>query len=677
MRTTRSILLTVLSLFVLSTVVHAGSNEFGLDPSNIDDTCHPCQDFYQWANGGWLATNEIPTVYSSWSVWHEIHERNLETLRELLNESAEHAKTGGGGAIQQVGDFYSTAMDTNKIEDDGIAPLTPFLREIDEMQNGEDLQRVIGKFHRYGLDFGFSTWVDQDLKRNTQIIVYAQQGGIGLPERDYYTREDEESQEIRDEYVAHIARMLVLTGRSELQAQADAKTILDMETRLAKVSLTAVEMRDPETYYNMVSVKEADALTPNFSWVRYYNSMGLGDMSEFSYAHPKFFEEFNKMLADRSLDDWKSYLRWHLVNSSANYLSSDFVDEHFAFFGTTLNGTEELQPRWKRVLYSTNAVLGEVLGQVFVQKKFPPEAKKQALDMISNIQSALETRINGLDWMSDVTKQQALEKLSTFTGKIGYPDKWRDYSSYEVKRDSYINNMLRGWAFEFERNVNKIGKPVDKTEWGMNPQTVNAYYNPLLNEIVFPAAIMQPPFFDPNIDIAVNYGAMGAVIGHEITHGFDDEGSKFDAEGNLKSWWTEADRAEFEKRTEVMVDLYDGFVAVDNLNVNGELTLGENIADLGGMSIAYDGLQLALKGKPKTKIDGFTPEQRFFMSWAQTWRTLNRAEALKVQVQTDPHSPGKWRTNGPLQNMQSFAKAFECKEGDPMVLPKDTRVDIW
>ncbi len=678
MHTRRSIGLTIVALLLMfGSAARAANNEHGIDPSNIDDTCQPCRDFYQWANGGWLATNEIPPEYSNWSSWSEIYERNLTTLKELLDESEAYADKGGGGAMQKVGDFYATAMDTVKIEDEGIAPLTPLLREIDQMQTEADLQRVIGKFHRYGIDLCFNTSVDPDLKHNTEVIFYAGQGGLGLPERDYYTRDDDDSKKLRDKYQAHVARMLQLSGYSHEKAAAAAETILAMETRLAKASLTAVERRDPETEYNLVSVKDADALTPNFSWARYFSAMGLGDMARFSYTHPKFFEEFNKMLADMPLEAWQGYLRWHLINSSANYLSSDFVNEHFAFYGTTLYGTTELRPRWKRVLRSTNRVLGEALGQVFVEKKFPPEAKTRALEMIGNIETALKHRIENLHWMSDATKQKALEKLSTFRPKVGYPDKWRDYSAYEVKRDSYVNNMLRGRSFEFQREINKIGKPVDKTEWGMNVQTVNAYYNPQLNEIVFPAAVMQPPFFDPKADDAVNYGAMGAIIGHEITHGFDDEGSKFDADGNLKDWWTDEDRKEFDTRTKVEADLYNSFVAVNDLHVNGQLTLGENIADLGGLSIAYDGLQIALEGKPRDKIDGFTPEQRLFMSWGQAWRSLYRPEGLKVQVQTDPHSPGKWRVNGPLMSMPAFSKAFDCKQGDPMVLPDSTRVDIW
>jgi len=422
---------------------------------------------------------------------------------------------------------------------------------------------------------------------------------------------------------------------------------------------------------------ETNAETPNFNWNKHFEGQGISDIESFSYAHPKFFAEMNLMLEEIPIENWKSYFRWHFVNRSAAYLSSDFINENFNFYSTTLRGTKELRPRWKRVLRVIDAFLGEAMGQLYVERAFPPESKTRALEMVNNLIASISDRINGLSWMSDETKEKAQAKIAAFTPKIGYPDTWRDYSKLEIDESSYLTNARKGRAFERRRNLDKIGKPIDKTEWGMNPQEVNAYYNPLKNEIVFPAAILQPPIFDGAIDDAVNYGAIGAVMGHEMTHGFDDMGSQFDADGNFNNWWTEEDRTKFVSRTEQIIKQFDNYIAIDSLHINGHLTVGENIADLGGILISYNALQKALEGKPREKIDGFTPEQRFFLSWAQNWRNNDRDEGLKMQVNTDPHSPAKFRVLGPLSNLKEFRKAFNCKDGDPMVRPDSLQVNIW
>ena len=652
------------------------TNERGLDRRNRDPSIGACQDFYQFANGNWLERNPIPADQSAWGIGNEMRERNYVLLREIL-EAAATAGAEKGTNKQKVGDFWLTGMDTETIETDGLKPLAADLRRIERIQSLEDLQAIVQDYHLEGSAVLFEVAVFQDLMNSEQYIMYAVQGGLGLPDRDYYTREDDESVELRRKYVAHVSGMLQLLGDSAEEAQAAAEAILALETRLAEASLTNVELRDPSNYYNIQTIAESDEATPNFSWSNYFDRLGLEELETFSYAHPKFFAEMNAVMEDISIDAWKDYLRWHVINRFAAYLSDDVVNADFAFYGTTLRGAEELRPRWKRVVDRTSASLGEALGEVYVERAFPPETKQRADEMIENLRAAVTMRIQGLDWMGDETKAKALEKLGTFVSKIGYPNEWRDYSRLEIGTESYLADVRAGNAFETQRDLDKIGQPIDRNEWGMSPQTINAYYNPVMNEIVFPAAIMQPPFFDGEMDDAVNYGAMGGVIGHEFMHGFDDQGSRFDAQGNMVNWWTEEDRARFESRTDKLVEQYNGFVAVDELHINGELTLGENIGDLAGITMAYYALQAALEQNDPGEIDGFTPNQRFFLSWAQAWRRNYRDEAIKLQVNTDPHSPSKFRGNGPLANLPEFAVAWGCKEGDPMVRPADKRADIW
>ncbi len=652
------------------------TNERGLDRRNMDLAADPCDDFYQYANGNWLARNAIPDEQSSWGMSSELRERNYEVLRKILEESAA-ADAEPGTNKRKAGDFWRTAMDTEKLESDGAKPLAANMERIAAIADLEDLQAFIDEFHLRGTTLLFDPAVFQDLKNSDQYIFYATQGGLGLPDRDYYTREDEESVELRNKYVAHVSSMLQLLGDSTESAAAAAENVLALETRLAQASLTNVELRDPANFYNIQTVAAADEATPHYSWSRYFERLGLADLETFSYAQPKFFAEMNRLLEELPLAAWGSYLRWHVVNDAAPYLSDAFVEQDFAFYGQTLQGTQELKPRWKRAVDRVSGSMGEALGQVYVETAFPPATKARADEMIENLRTAVGMRIQALPWMGDETKTKALEKLATFTAKIGYPDEWRDYTRLDIGRDSYLANVRSGNAFEMRRNLDKMGKPIDRNEWHMPPQAVNAYYSPVSNEIVFPAAIMQPPYFEGAIDDAVNYGAMGAVIGHEFMHGFDDKGSKFDHQGNMRNWWTDEDRARFEERTQKLVEQYNEFVAVGDLHVNGELTLGENIGDLAGLTMAYHALRMALEKSHPREIDGFTPEQRFFLSWAQAWRRNYRDEALKLQINTDPHSPANFRTLGPLANMPEFATAFGCEEGDSMVRGADQRAVIW
>ncbi len=667
----------IIALALIAATAFAGGNERGLDRANLDTTVSPCVDFYQYANGNWLKNNPIPAAYSAWGIDQEMKERNDNLLKSVLETAAADTKAPKGSNQQKIGDFYATAMDTVKIEADGIKPLQPDFDRIAAIASIKDLQNAIDYFHATGDQMLFGADADQDMKNSTQVIAYCVQAGLGMPDRDYYTRTDSNSVVLRDKYVAHVANMLKLLGDKPEDAAAEAKAIMNIETKLAEASLTNVEQRDPYSWYNMVTVAAADKMTPNFSWTEYFKAVGHPEVQQFSYAHPKFFARMDTLLSTVSIADWKAYLRWHLIHQSAPYLGSAYVNENFDFYARTLRGAKELRPRWKRMLDMTSGAMGEALGEVYVAKAFPPKSKERAKEMIENLRVAFKARIQNLPWMSDATKKMAIEKLAAFTPKVGYPDKWRDYSALTIDRSSFVENGRRADEFEFKRRMNKIGKPVDRTEWGMSPQTINAYYNPLMNEIVFPAAMLQPPVFDGDMDDAVNYGAMGAIIGHEMSHGFDDMGCQYDAQGNLKNWWTDTDKKEFDARAEKLVAQFNSYIAIDTIHCNGKLTLGENIGDLGGLLIAYDALQLALKGKSRKDIDGFTPEQRFFLSWAQSWRVNMRPEMERLQTLTNEHSLAKNRTNGPLSDMPEFFKAFGCKDGSQMVRTQQDIVQIW
>lgn len=663
-------------LLVILFVLISCEKHRALDTSYMDLKADPTQDFYEFANGNWLKTATIPTSESRWGIFLELRDRNKEILHDLLSDLAASDHPAGSNA-QKVGDFYRTGMDSVQIEEAGITPIQPYFDEIESIRDFDDVLKVAATHQRIGGGSLFNVFVEGDFKNSDVNAVYAFQGGLGMPDRDYYLNESERFQNYRKEYLIHLRKMFELLGDNSTTAETNANTVMEIEKRLAKASWTRVQIRDLEAWYNKRIPGEVKE-TPNIDWKKHFQLLGAENLDYFVLAQPDFFAELNATLTAVSIDDWKTYLRWHLINLAAPYLSSEFVNQDFEFYQKVLRGTEELKPRWKRVAENADAALGEALGQLYVEKNFPPEAKEKANQMVTDLREAYRRRIEKVDWMSDATKQQAFAKLDKMVQKIGYPDKWRDYSALEIKKDAYVLNVIRGNKFEFDRDMKKIGKPVDKTEWGMTPPTVNAYFHPLNNEIVFPAGILQPPFFDPEADDALNYGAMGAVIGHEITHGFDDQGSRFDANGNMVNWWTDEDKEKFEARTKVVEEQFNNYTVLDTVKVNGKLTLGENIADLGGLAVAYDALQIALekKGRPG-KIDGFTPEQRFFISYAVAWRSKYRDDALLNLVKTNPHAPPYYRANGPLSNMPQFFTAFDVQPGDSMRRPDSLIAKVW
>ncbi len=687
----------------------AHTNERGLDARNVDTRTPACMDFFQHANGGWLASNPIPDAYSTWSLDNEIGERNTAILKRLLEDAAAHPGAGGS-ATQKIGDFYAAAMDEAAIDKAGIAPLKHDLAAITALQSPADIAALIADWQLHGQDVLFDFEAQPDLKHSDTDIAYAGQGGLGLPDRDYYLRADAKSKHLREQYRAHVARMLTLLGDENATGEAD--WVVTLETRLAKASLDRVALRDPSNSYHVVTLAQADAKTPNFSWTGFFRQAGRGDVMTFSLAQPEFFAAADAALVSIPLAHWQAWLRWRLIDADAPYLAKPFVDADFAFKGGVLRGAKQNLPRYKRAIRSANSAVGELLGQAYVAHVFPPQAKQRALQLVDNLKTAMRARIARLDWMSAETKKAADAKLDTMTAKIGYPDRWRDYSALRITRASWIANVRAARAFEAQRQFAKFGKPVDRSEWDMTPQTVNAYYNPMGNEIVFPAAQLLTPYFDANADDALNYGGIGSVIGHEMTHAFDDEGSRFDAHGNLADWWTAADRRQFQARAQKLVEQFNSYVPVDDLHINGKLTLGENIADLGGLLIAYDAFKLTAQGRSEAAAPGgdahesaasaaasaktstgfyrtrraevgddgpssATNDQRFFLAYAQTWRTAQRPAQLRLQVRSNEHAPAKFRTNGPLADMPAFARAFACKPGDAMVRPTSQIVEIW
>ncbi len=650
-------------------------NAWGFETANLDRTCKPCDDFYQFAMGGWMKSNPIPPEYSSWGSFTQLADKNQQNLRQIL-EAAAGIKAAPGSNEQKIGDFYASCMDTASIDAAGTKPIEPDLARIAAIKTVADLQAVTEHLHSQGIGAFFRFNSTQDAKDSTQVIGAAFQGGLGLPEREYYLKEDDKSKQLRGAYEKHVRKMLELLGDPADPSAAEAASILKIETALATASMKNTDLRDPDKTYHKMMLADLKTLTPTFSWEAYFKAAGHPELKEINVGQPDFFKALDAQLTATSIDDWKTYLRWHLVNAAAPGLPERFVDEDFAFRGKTLTGAKEIQPRWKRCVQATDRVLGEALGQVYVQKYFPPEAKARALEMVHNLIAALRDDLQTLPWMGPETRKQATAKLEAFAVKIGYTDKWRDYSALKIDRRSYAENQWRGAEFDFARRLNKIGKPVDRTEWGMTPPTVNAYNNSSMNEIVFPAGIMQPPFYDPNADDAVNYGGMGAVIGHEITHGFDDHGSKFDGRGNLKDWWSPEDLKSFQARAACVSDQFDSYVVDGDLHENGKLVLGESIADLGGLTIAYAAYEKSLQGKPRpADRDGFTSEQRFFLGWAQVWGASERIEFARLMANTNPHPLPRFRGNGPLSNMAEFAKAFGCKKGEPMV--REQACKIW
>ena len=659
-------------LLCWATVVQASK---GFDTSRMDTSIQPCQDFYLFANGTWLKQNPVPPAFTRWGSFNILDDRNRNVLRDLLEASARKFNAPKGSPEQLIGDYYASCMDEDLIEAAGVTPIAKDLAEIEKVKDVKGLQQLIGKMHAMGVPglFGFGS--TPDFKNSSQVIGGLRQGGLSLPNKDYYTKDDPKSKETREKFVQHVTNMFKLLGDDDAKAAANAQTVMAIQTRLAKASKAPVELRDPNMNYNKLTVAELQNLTPNFNWTSYFAERKSPALTDVNVGQPEFFREVNKMLTEVQIEDWKTYMRWHLISAAAGLLSSKFADETFDFFGRYLSGAKEQQPRWRRCVAATDGALGDAVGQIYVKKAFPPDSKVRMNKLIDNLFAAYKERIDKLDWMSDTTKQQALKKLSAIKRKIGYPDKWRDYSAIKVDRNSYVENARNVGAAEIQRNLNKIGKPVDKTEWGMTPPTVNAYYNGLFNEIVFPAGILQSPFFDPEADDAINYGAIGAVIGHEITHGFDDQGSKFDAEGNLKNWWTDDDRKKFEEKTQCVVDQFNSYQVADGLFQNGRLVLGEATADLGGLIIAYSAFQKSMEGKPHPeKIDGFTPEQRFFLGFVQVWANNARAEAERLQTLGDPHPLPRFRANGTLSNMEAFREAWGCKASDTMVREKSCKV---
>ncbi len=651
-----------------------------IDPSNFDTTCAACTNFFQFANGGWLKRTTIPAAYSRWGSFNELGDQNQIVLRQVIEASAAKTNVPEGSNDQKIGAYYRSCMDSVGAERAGLDPVRPLLQRIDAITSVDQMKQQFGTLEREAGLAPFGAGTGQDRKDSKTVIVNVGQGGTSLPDRDYYLSDATRYKAVRDAYAPHVARMFVLAGETQAAADSDAARVVALETRLAQAQMPRVAMRDPNATYHKMLVAELQKSTPGFDWVRYFQDAGAPTVTAtttVNVAQPAFFATLDTLYGTQPLAAWKAYLRWHALARAANSLSSPFVDEQFAF-SRVLSGVTAQQPRWKRCVEATNGALGELVGQEYVKRTFTAQDKARALAMVENLQAALRERIQGLDWMSDSTKQQALVKLNAFTKKIGYPDVWRDYSALRIADTSYYVNARRAQQFNQTRNWNKLGKPVDHTEWGMTPPTVNAYYNPAVNEIVFPAGILQFPFYNPRADDAVNYGAMGAVIGHEMSHGFDDQGRQYDAQGNLRDWWTAADAAKFKTQAQRVVDQFSTYTVVDSsTHVNGSLTQGENIADLGGLTIAYAAMEKAYAGKPRPKIDGFTPEQRFFLGWAQVWREVQRPEAARVAAATDPHSPGMYRVNGPLSNMPEFRKAWGCKETDPMVRPAQQRASIW
>jgi putative endopeptidase len=643
------------------------------DPANMDTAVEACTDFYQYANGGWLKKTEIPASEARWGTFNILADRNNTMLKDVL-EAVAKSKAKAGSNERLIGDFYATCTDEAAIERAGGDPIKPFLAKIDAAKTSADVQRLIGHLHENGFPAVFGFGVGPDLKDSNAVLINVNQGGLSLPNRDYYTNVDAKSVETRAKFVEYATTMLKMVGDDN--AAANAAKILELQTRLAKASLTPVELRNPDNRYNKVTFEGANELTPNFAWAKYFAERGVPSVPDLNVSPAKFFTEFDAMLKEVSVEDWKTYLRFMLVNNAAPSLSKAYSDPNFDFFNRYLGGQKERQPRWKTCVQQTDQLLAEALGMEYAKRAFKPEAKAKMNVLIDNLMAAMKERINNLEWMGAETKAQAQEKLSTFKRKIGYPDQLRGYDGLKITADSYTGNLLNLTKFNNKRNLDDLGKPRDKTRFPYSAATVNASYNSLNNDITFPAGILQPPFFNFDADDAINYGAIGGVIGHEISHGFDDQGSRFAADGNLKMWWTADDRAKFEERASCVVKQWDNYEVQPGLFMVGKLALGENIGDFAGLTIAYDAYQRSLAGKPRPKnIDGFTPEQRFFLGWAQVWQGKYTPEAERRQVQTGPHSLPKWRVNGPLSNMPQFAKAFGCKGGQPMV--RANACSIW
>ncbi|HWY04910.1 MAG TPA: M13 family metallopeptidase [Candidatus Acidoferrum sp.] len=653
-----------------------------LDISSMDKSVDPCVDLYRYSCGGWQKKNPIPPDQTSWSVYGKLYQDNLTFLRGMLEQAAQ-LKPHRNAVSQKIGDFYAACMDEGAVEKLGISPIQPELDAIAQIKSAKDLTPLMVRlqltYSRYSASGSmlFSAGSTQDPDDSERVIADVDQGGLGMPDRDYYTKDDAKSKEIRARYVQHVQKVFELAGDDVATAKRNAETVMRLETAMAEASLTRVDRRDPHKLVHKMKVADLTQLAPNFDWVAYYREMSYPEFAILNVDAPEFIKEVNALLSSESMDNWKTYLRFHVADTSSPYLSSKFVEENFEFYRKYLRGAKEMQPRWKRCVQYVDYDLGEALGQVYVAKVFSPELKQSTLDMVQRIEDAMGQRIRALDWMSPETKQQALTKLAAIRNKIGYPDKWRDYSSVRIVPDDFAGNVERAHQFETRRDINKIGKPVDHGEWDITATTVDAYFNPQMNDINFPAAVLQPPLYDPKMDDAPNYGNTGGTIGHELTHGFDDEGSQFDAKGNLKDWWTKEDREKFDARTKCVDDQYSSYVSVEDVHVNGKLTLGENVADLGGEILAYIAWKEANKGKDLRPIADLTPDQRFFIGFAQ-WDCANeRPEDMRMRAMTDPHSPARYRIDGVVVNMPEFSSAFSCKAGQPMVKPEAEICRVW
>jgi putative endopeptidase len=659
-----------------SAAIPAAPASRGFDPGDMDPSAPPCGDFYRYADGGWLKKNPVPADYPSWGAFNELDERNREILHQTLEKLAAAPPAAQGSEERKLADFYASCMDEAGIEAAGISPLQGELDRIAAVHDRASLQEEIARLQERGVNALFQFSSEEDRKNSSQVIAAAGQGGLGLPDRDYYTKTDEESKGLRTKYVTHVAKMLELAGDAPAKAAEEAKTILDFETKLAVPAMTRVERRNPDNTYHPFRGEELARLTPRFFWTAYLRGEGVPEGITINVWQPKFFEAVNGLLDSEPLAIWKTYLRWQLLNAAASALSKKFVDEDFDFYQKTLQGTEENLPRWKRCVAATDQALGMALGKIYVREHFPPQARERADRMVKNLVAALRDDLQRLPWMGPETRKAALAKLDAFAQKIGYPEKWRDYSPLAVSRGPYAANVLAASVFDFRRDVAKVGKPVDRTDWEITPPTVNAYYQSARNEIVFPAGILQPPFFNAAADDAVNYGGIGAVIGHEMTHGFDDAGRKFDAQGNQRDWWTPEDLKNYEARAKCVEKQFDAYVVEGDLYENGKLVLGESIADLGGVAIAHRAFLKSLEGKPSpSPIDGLTADQRFFLSWARIWATNDRPEFARLIVNTNPHPLGRFRAIAPPSNLPEFARAFSCKPGDPMV--RADHCEIW
>lgn len=650
----------------------------GLDVKAMDTTVDPCANFYQYSCGGWMKNNPIPGDQASWSVYGKLANENEQFLWGILEDSAK-PDPKRSAAQQKIGNYFAACMDTDAIEKAGADPLRPVLDEIAGLKSTGGIPAFLAKEHLRSISYQggsamFFFTSNQDYADAEKVIAFAIAGGLGMPDRDYYVNTDSKSEELRKKYLEHIQRVFELIGDPRDQAAREAQTVLSMETELAKASLTRVEKRNPYNLDHKMTRAELQKLTPDFDWMVYLNAIGAGEVREFNVTEPKFFEKLNAEMKERGLSDWKTYLRWHASSAKSPYLSTKFVDEDFDFNRKVLRGVKEQQPRWKKCVAWADRDLGEALGQEFVRRTFTPQMKQKALLMTKQVERAMDEDIRSLPWMSAETKQQALAKLHGIRNKIGYPDKWRDYSSLEIRRTDFYGNVVRAMTFESRRELAKIGKPLDRGEWGMTPPTVNAYYDPQMNDINFPAGVLQPPLYDPKMDDAPNYGNTGATIGHELTHGFDDEGRQFDARGNLHNWWTDRDAEQFNNRVQCVKDQYKQYVVVDDIHINSDLTAGEDVADLGGTILAYIAWKKETEGERLQPVQGFTPDQRFFIGMAQWACSNERPENLRLRAATDPHSPAQYRINGVVSDMPEFQKAFGCKPGQPMVREKACRV---